>query len=251
MSNRTGIKLNPDLLKSHIADVIYEDRKIGEHRVIHCHFVMDNGFVVYGKEPSTSIDPDNFDENLGKKLAYDKTFSQLWELEAYRAVVVQSYIKDATGDPLINVGDYVVKHQNVKLSPAPEYLEGHATYYSIRSHKPGYTGLVEHITFKSQKTDHKRFDEKVNKAEYTKAVEFIRSHMDHSELNSDLVVRIAKICWAARSAVIDTTPDWHEAPEADRQEMCYVVKQLLLTPNDYKPDNNLTKLFWAIVGQFR
>lgn len=251
MSNRTGIKLNPDLLKSHIADVIYEDRKIGEHRVIHCHFVMDNGFVVYGKEPSTSIDPDNFDENVGKKLAYDKTFSQLWELEAYRAVVVQSYIKDATDDPVINVGDYVVKRDSCILPPSVNYTSGDATYYTICSNKPGHSGKTERLVFRGQLTDNKWFDEKVNKAEYTKAVEFIRSHMDHSELNSDLVVRIAKICWAARSAVVDTTPDWHEAPETDRQEMCYVVKQLLLTPNDYKPDNNLTKLFWAIVGQFR
>lgn len=50
MSTRTGIKLTPELLKSHIAEVIYEDRKIGNHRVIHCHLKMDNGFMVYGKE---------------------------------------------------------------------------------------------------------------------------------------------------------------------------------------------------------
>lgn len=251
MSNRNGIKLNPDLLKSHIAEVIYEDRKIGEHRVIHCHFVMDNGFVVYGKEPSTSIDPDNFDENVGKKLAYDKTFSQLWELEAYRAVVVQSYIKDATGDPLINLADYATKQESIILPPSINYMSGNATYFTIRSNKLDYSENGEQMIFRGQTTDNKLFDEKVNKEEYDKAVEFVRSHMAHSQLNSGLVVRIAKICWAARSAVIYTTPAWYKTPETDRQEMCDVVKRLLLAPNDYKPDDNLMELFWAIVGQFR
>ncbi|WWQ70903.1 hypothetical protein EAJSRFBN_CDS0042 [Salmonella phage SeKF_19] len=62
MGNREGIKLTPELLKSHIAEVIYEDREVGGHRVITCHFKMDNGFVVWGKNSSTSVDPANFDE---------------------------------------------------------------------------------------------------------------------------------------------------------------------------------------------
>lgn len=89
MTNRKGIRLSPELIKSHIAETIFEDRVIGGHRVIHCHLKMDNGFVVYGESPSTSVDPENFDLELGKKIAYEKTFSQLWNLEAYRALVDQ------------------------------------------------------------------------------------------------------------------------------------------------------------------
>lgn len=89
MTNRKGIRLSPELIKSHIAETIFEDRIIGGHRVIHCHLKMDNGFIVYGESPSTSVDPENFDLELGKKIAYDKTFSQLWNLEAYRALVEQ------------------------------------------------------------------------------------------------------------------------------------------------------------------
>ncbi len=89
MTNRKGIRLSPELIKSHIAETIFEDRVIGGHRVIHCHLKMDNGFVVYGESPSTSVDPENFDLELGKKIAYEKTFSQLWNLEAYRALVEQ------------------------------------------------------------------------------------------------------------------------------------------------------------------
>lgn len=89
MTNRKGIRLSPELIKSHIAETIFEDRVIGGHRVIHCHLKMDNGFIVYGESPSTSVDPVNFDLELGKKIAYDKTFSQLWNLEAYRALVEQ------------------------------------------------------------------------------------------------------------------------------------------------------------------
>ncbi|AIM51352.1 hypothetical protein HQ81_0086 [Dickeya phage phiDP23.1] len=98
-SNRSGIKLSPEIMKSHIAEVIYEDREIGGHCVITCHFLMDNGFTVYGKNPSTSIDPANFDVEKGKSVAYEKTFSQLWELEAYRALVEKQLLEvAAVGD---------------------------------------------------------------------------------------------------------------------------------------------------------
>ncbi|AUG88011.1 hypothetical protein RCIP0012_00039 [Klebsiella phage RCIP0012] len=251
MSNRNGIKLTPDVLKSHIAEVIYEDREVGGHRVITCHFKMDNGFVVWGKNSSTSIDPTNFDEELGKKLAYDKTFSQLWELEAYRAMVVKDFISKTTEEPFIKLEKYIEDSRTIRLSIGPDYREGVATAYSIRSIKSNKFGLLDHIDICLYKTDNKRHDEIKNSEAIQKAKDFIRSHMDYAEINSEFVIHIAKLCWAARSAVVDTTPSWETCKETDRQDMCDTVKKLLLSPSGYQPNDNLLKLFWAIVSQFR
>lgn len=251
MSNRTGIKLNPEILKSHIAEVIYEDREVGGHRVITCHLKMDNGFVVWGKDSSTSIDPKNFDEELGKKLAYDKTFSQLWELEAYRAMVVQDFIGKTTEEPFIKLEDYIEESKTIQVSGGLDHQMGAATIYSIRSIKRSEFGLLDYISICLYKTDNKKHDNIHNSKEIQKAKDFIRSYMDHTEINSQFVIHIAKLCWAARSAVVDTTPSWEDSKETDRQDMCETVKKLLLSPSDYQPKDNLLKLFWVIVSQFR
>lgn len=46
-----------------------------------CIMTMDNGFSVVGK--SACAHPDNFNEELGKKIARDDAFSQVWALEGY------------------------------------------------------------------------------------------------------------------------------------------------------------------------
>lgn len=42
---------------------------------------LDNGFTALGQ--SACVDPENFDENLGKKYAKQDAFNQLWRLEGY------------------------------------------------------------------------------------------------------------------------------------------------------------------------
>lgn len=49
--------------------------------MIICAITMKNGFAVTGESACAS--PENFDEKLGRKIAYDKAFSKLWELEGY------------------------------------------------------------------------------------------------------------------------------------------------------------------------
>lgn len=46
-----------------------------------CLLVMGNGFTVIGKSPPAS--PENFNADLGRKLAYEDAIRQLWPLLGY------------------------------------------------------------------------------------------------------------------------------------------------------------------------
>ncbi|MEQ9436042.1 Gp49 family protein [Hyphomonas sp.] len=46
-----------------------------------CVIELQNGFVVVGK--SAAADPDNFNAELGRKIAYEDALSQVWPLEGY------------------------------------------------------------------------------------------------------------------------------------------------------------------------
>jgi len=46
-----------------------------------CFMLLENGFALIGK--STPADPENFDEKLGMKFAYEDALRQMWPLEAY------------------------------------------------------------------------------------------------------------------------------------------------------------------------
>jgi hypothetical protein len=46
-----------------------------------CFLVMKNGFVLIGKSAPAS--PENYNEELGRKLAYEDAIRQLWPMEGY------------------------------------------------------------------------------------------------------------------------------------------------------------------------
>jgi len=46
-----------------------------------CAMVLQNNFVVIGKSAAASMT--NFDEEIGKKIAYDDARNQIWMLEGY------------------------------------------------------------------------------------------------------------------------------------------------------------------------
>ncbi len=61
-----------------------------------CEITMQNGFVILGK--SACAHPDNFDEKLGNKIAYDNAFDQIWALEGYllrEALMIEAGIEEA------------------------------------------------------------------------------------------------------------------------------------------------------------
>jgi hypothetical protein len=46
-----------------------------------CNITMANGFGVRGE--SACVDPRNFDEAIGRGIAYENAFDKLWQLEGY------------------------------------------------------------------------------------------------------------------------------------------------------------------------
>lgn len=48
-----------------------------------CCLTLKNGFAVVGE--SAPISPNNFDEDLGKKIAFDNAREKVWMLEGYLA----------------------------------------------------------------------------------------------------------------------------------------------------------------------
>lgn len=46
-----------------------------------CAMILQNNFVVIGKSAAASME--NFDEEIGKKIAYDDAREQIWMLEGY------------------------------------------------------------------------------------------------------------------------------------------------------------------------
>lgn len=81
--NCTGRKVSADLIKSRIVEVDYQTITIAGQKLMFCGIKMDNGFVVVGK-PATCIDPDNWRDQIGQKISYENSFSEIWKLEAYR-----------------------------------------------------------------------------------------------------------------------------------------------------------------------
>lgn len=236
MSNRTGIKLSPDLLKSHIAEVIYEDREVGGHRAITCHFKMDNGFVVHGTKPSTSVDPANFDVELGKELSYKNTFDQLWQLEAYRALVEQTERDKALQTAEINIQDYIVERLPViQLAPGVNYQRG--TGQTVLFGRPG----MKPISVPFYSTDNRHWDESENAESRRQVQEHLRKQFTPEEMNSDLVVHIAKLCHAANTAYCASIGDdshlpWDQSPVSLRDSVCNGVRFHLT--GDRKPSES-------------
>lgn len=77
--NLNAPRLNPEL----ISDCIKSDAYYvfpGTQTTI-CLLTLTNGFTVSGK--SSCASPDNFDAEIGKKLARENARNKIWQLEGY------------------------------------------------------------------------------------------------------------------------------------------------------------------------
>jgi len=54
-----------------------EFTRIGE-TITHCRIVLDNGFSVSGE--SACVNAENYNQEIGERIAYDNAFRQLWPL---------------------------------------------------------------------------------------------------------------------------------------------------------------------------
>lgn len=74
----TQFRLTQKDLEEQISKVEYQ--RFGETGIL-AVITLVNGYTVTGK--SGCIDPAIFDEEIGKKVAYDNAFNQLWEILGY------------------------------------------------------------------------------------------------------------------------------------------------------------------------
>lgn len=72
-------RLTPSHIDSAIKDIYYHIVP-GTTTTI-CALTLMNGFVVIGHSAAAS--KENFDESIGKKVAYDNAREQIWQLEGY------------------------------------------------------------------------------------------------------------------------------------------------------------------------
>ena len=66
-------------IKKIIKEVIYT---INGQKTTICLLILENDFEVVGT--SACVDKNNFNKEVGEKLAYEKAFEKIWELEGYR-----------------------------------------------------------------------------------------------------------------------------------------------------------------------
>lgn len=66
-------KVTVEFLKSEIVDIEYTRL---QGTLTHCTITVKNGFVFTGE--SACVDTANFDEEIGKKIAYENAFEKMW-----------------------------------------------------------------------------------------------------------------------------------------------------------------------------
>ncbi len=75
----------PTITEEHIAKIM-ENSEFEIHTVFNkCTIVscrLPNGFVIV--ESSACVSPENYDEDMGAEICFDKIASKIWELEGYR-----------------------------------------------------------------------------------------------------------------------------------------------------------------------
>lgn len=75
LETRPAPRVTPDYIKSRIKGTSFI--KIGE-TLTHCSIFVDNGFLVTGE--SACVNPENYDKEIGERIAYDNAFNKLWPL---------------------------------------------------------------------------------------------------------------------------------------------------------------------------
>lgn len=79
----TAKAVTKELIESRIEQVDYQTVQIAGQKMMFCGIRLKGGFVAVGK-PAVCISPENWRDEIGQKVSFDNTFSEIWKLEAYR-----------------------------------------------------------------------------------------------------------------------------------------------------------------------
>ena len=72
-------RLTPQSINDTITDAYYH--RIPGTTVTVCALTLKNGYIVVGKSAAASAE--NFDQEIGQRIAYDDARNQIWALEGY------------------------------------------------------------------------------------------------------------------------------------------------------------------------
>ena len=75
LSQAPAPRVTEDVIKDRIEEVTYH--RIGETVTV-AHVVLNNGFSVRGE--AACVNPENYDREIGERIAFDNAFNQLWPL---------------------------------------------------------------------------------------------------------------------------------------------------------------------------
>ncbi|WP_038224821.1 Gp49 family protein [Vibrio sp. ER1A] len=86
----TGDRITQSGILERIVNIEHKTIELCGVKMMYCGIALKTEdhtrpFVVTG-EPSVCIDPDNWREEIGKKISFDNAFAKIWSLEAYRFV---------------------------------------------------------------------------------------------------------------------------------------------------------------------
>lgn len=103
-------RLTPDLIDSKIKSVEYH--VFGETCLTVCCMILSNGFTVTGESACAS--PENFNAEIGQKIAHDQARNKIWMLEGY--LLKQSLFDQVGNEPpvLDHMGRVAVEHKELK-----------------------------------------------------------------------------------------------------------------------------------------
>ena len=94
----TAPRLTPTLIDATIDSETYTDLPSG--RVTICEMTLKNGFVVLGE--SSCVSKENFNAELGQKIARENARNKIWELEGY--LLKQRLFETQNCTPIANFG---------------------------------------------------------------------------------------------------------------------------------------------------
>lgn len=77
--NLNAPRLTPDLIDSKIKDKVFH--VFSETCLTVCCLTLENGFTVTGESACAS--PENFNAEIGEKIAFDQARNKIWMLEGY------------------------------------------------------------------------------------------------------------------------------------------------------------------------
>ena len=133
-------QVNKDFLESEIVDVEYTRLK---GTLTHCAITVKNGFIFTAE--SACIDEENFDEEIGKMLAYERAFSEMYSHYAF-------LVKQKTGGTPIDrmqielddLHDKMDKLGKFVAKPKPDFLDDNewALLHEQQEHMVNYYNVL-------------------------------------------------------------------------------------------------------------